>query len=177
MENVMLDLETMGAGSNAAIVAIGAVEFDIETQTLGDSFYSTIDLESSVKSGGAIDASTVKWWLGQSDEARKEITSSQQTSIALALPMFSSWLKTCAGQSLIKIWGNGASFDNVILANTYQRLNIELPWQFRNDRCYRTVKNLNKDIPMPLFEGVRHTALSDAKNQAIHLLSILKAKK
>ena len=39
MKGVMLDLETMGNGSNAAITAIGAVEFDTETNLIGDKFY------------------------------------------------------------------------------------------------------------------------------------------
>lgn len=35
MDNVMLDLETMGNGPEAAIVAIGAVEFDLKSGAIG----------------------------------------------------------------------------------------------------------------------------------------------
>ena len=72
---VMLDLETMGNGPDAAIVAIGAVAFDIETATISPrGFYVRVDLESAIGSGGVMDPSTVIWWLQQSDEAREEIT-------------------------------------------------------------------------------------------------------
>lgn len=60
MLDVMLDLETMGNGPRAAIVAIGAVEFDPKTRTVGDRFYQTVDLATAVKMGGEIDASTGK---------------------------------------------------------------------------------------------------------------------
>jgi len=67
MNNIMLDLETMGNGNNAAIIAIGAVKFD---QDITDRFYKTIDLDSSVDVGLEIDPSTVLWWMKQGDDAR-----------------------------------------------------------------------------------------------------------
>lgn len=71
--DVMLDLETMGNGPDAAIVAVGAIEFDATAGTLGRTFYRGVNLETSVRGGGKIDASTVMWWLRQNDEARKGI--------------------------------------------------------------------------------------------------------
>jgi len=70
MRDVMLDLETMGNGPRAAIVAIGAVEFDPETGTVGERFYQAVDLATAVSMGGEMDASTVLWWMQQGDEAR-----------------------------------------------------------------------------------------------------------
>lgn len=72
---VMLDLETMGNGPDAAIVAIGAVAFSLERAEISPSvFYRLVTLESAVRQGGSIEPSTVIWWLQQSDEAREEIT-------------------------------------------------------------------------------------------------------
>lgn len=51
MKHVMLDLETMGSGPRAAIVAIGACCFEPETGRIGETFYQAIDLESSVDLG------------------------------------------------------------------------------------------------------------------------------
>jgi DNA polymerase III epsilon subunit-like protein len=47
MIDVMLDLETMGNGPRAAIVAIGAVEFDPDTGTVGERFYRAVDLATA----------------------------------------------------------------------------------------------------------------------------------
>ena len=41
--DIMLDLETMGTGPNAAIVAIGAVAFDLQAGTIGDHWYRWVD--------------------------------------------------------------------------------------------------------------------------------------
>jgi len=107
MLDVMLDLETMGTGPNAAIVAIGAVEFDLQTGTVGERFYRVADLESSVECGGVIDASTVMWWLKQSDEARAALGAPSE-NIAVVLRQFSEWMKDRADRDDVRVWGNGA---------------------------------------------------------------------
>lgn len=170
--NVMLDLETMGNGPNAAIVAIGAVCFDIEgTQISHDGFYARIDLASAMQAGGVIDASTITWWLQQSDAARAEITADDRQPITQALTAFAHWIDTHTDGA--ELWGNGASFDNVILRSAYQRAGILPPWAWWNDRCYRTLKALHRDVPIERF-GDHHNALDDATTQAIHLLRILR---
>ena len=67
--NVMFDLETMGSGPDAAIVAIGAVEFDTVTALLGRRFYRVVNLASAVAAGGVIAPSTVLWWMRQGDRS------------------------------------------------------------------------------------------------------------
>lgn len=60
MKNVMLDLETMGSGSKAAIVSIGAVLFDPMTGETGAEFYQVVSLNSSAHYG-ELDPGTVIW--------------------------------------------------------------------------------------------------------------------
>ena len=171
MQDVMLDLETMGTGPQAAIVAIGAVEFDAQSQLIGEEFYVVVDLESSVAHGGVIDASTVLWWLKQSDAARAAFDRSG-TSLTAALIQFSSWMTARAPRENVRVWGNGAAFDNVILASAYRQANITQPWLFWNDRCYRTVKALSPAVTMQR-NGTHHNALDDAESQARHLIDML----
>lgn len=167
MKNVMVDLETMGNGSNAAIVSIGAVVFEPKTGQLEDEFLANIDLESSVNAGGVMDASTVIWWMKQSEDARKNL--GDGLKIDTALFEFSEWMKA-ANASFV--WGNGAPFDNVILGNAYDRLKIVRPWSHWNDRCYRTLKNLMPDVKLERV-GTHHNALDDAKSQALHAIKLL----
>lgn len=169
--DVMLDLETMGNGPNAAIVAIGAVEFDPATRSLGRHFYRGVSLETAVRGGGEIDASTVMWWLRQSDEARKGICGEGQP-LQQTLVEFATWLATLAED--VKVWGNGAAFDNVILASAYRRADLTVPWPYWNDRCYRTMKAMRPDVKMERT-GTHHNALNDAESQALHLMAILTA--
>ena len=79
-------------------------------------------------------------------------------------------------QKDLKVWGNGANFDNVILDNLYKKLGIKTPWEWWNDRCYRTVKGMFKDVKANKFVGVGHKAIDDAVHQVKHLQKILKLK-
>lgn len=169
--DIMLDNETLGNGSNSAIVAIGAVKFDTTTGELGEEFYQLIHPESCAKAGLVIDASTVLWWLKQSEEARAAFADeSEMAPLAQALERFTDF---CGGPSNgLRIWGNGADFDNVILANAYKAVGMTPPWQFFNNRCYRTVAALRGSIKRNRF-GTHHNALDDAKTQAQHLIEIM----
>ena len=171
MQDVMLDLETMGNGPQAAIIAIGAVEFDIQAQQIGERFYKVIDLESAVACGGVMDASTVLWWMKQSDAARSAFDRGGE-SIAAVLQQFAAWVESRAPRDDVRVWGNGAAFDNVILASAYRRNGTRQPWQFLNDRCYRTMKAQHPAVKMQR-NGTHHNAIDDAESQARHLIAMM----
>ena len=167
--HVMIDLETMSNEADGAIVAIGACLFSADG--VGKTFYRNIDLVSAVKAGGTITPSTVMWWMQQSAEARLALTEQPLASMAAALAEFAEWL---GAQPIAGIWGNGVDFDNVLLRSAYQRLDLTVPWSFRLNRCYRTMKALFAHVPVPKFgtELVAHRADHDAIRQAAHLFEI-----
>jgi len=165
MQNIMLDLETLGNNANSVIIAVGAVKFD--STGLGEEFYEVVDAESCVQAGLTMDTSTVMWWMQQSDEARAAFKRSGNPLVNV-LAKFSAF---CGEDD--KVWGNGASFDNTILSNSYRRTLKEQPWKFWNDRCYRTMKSLYPQAVMAR-QGTYHNALYDAKSQAVHLIEIAK---
>lgn len=179
MKNVMLDLETMGTRSTSAIIAIGAVKFD--ENGLGEGFYKVIDLQSCIDAGLTIDGGTVMWWMGQSDEARAQFDKKrvQQYALIRALGSFATELlevtSNCQVSKSVKLWGNGADFDNPMLANAYRVCGLSVPWEFWNNRCYRTVKSMNRGVKMERV-GTYHNALDDAKSQALHLIDIINQK-
>lgn len=166
--NVMLDLETMGTRPGSVIVSLGAVEFDPQSARLGRTFYQTCSIASAVDVGLAMDPETVTWWLAQNDEARKELTNAKG-DLKSVLTAFSHWLFHCGKN--VKIWGNGSDFDNALLAEAYRRVDMTIPWQFWNNRCYRTMKSLYKGVKLER-EGTHHNALDDAIYQAKHLQMI-----
>jgi exodeoxyribonuclease VIII len=176
----MLDLETMGNGPRAAIVAIGVCEFDpcagFDDAVVISTFYSRVSLQSSVSVGLDIDASTVLWWMQQSDAARKSTFEGADIgSLDTVLRMFNGWLvNDFSSAHPIAVWGNGATFDNVIIRSAYKACGIEPPWSFRNDKCYRTVVNLAPKVPFEKY-GTAHNALDDAIAQALHLQKVWKA--
>ena len=179
MTNLMIDLETMGNTPNSAIVAIGAVFFNPSTGELGESFYRAVNLNSSVEYGGDIDPGTVLWWMNQSDEARSAIYNADSISINTALSELNTFICNQIEPGKLKVWGNGAGFDNVILRSSYYRLGIPCPWNFWNDRDVRTIVEMGREIGIDPrhdipFEGDQHNALDDARHQARYVSAIWK---
>lgn len=172
MKHIMLDLETMGTSPNAAIIAIGAVAFD--NQKIYSEFYKAIDLESSMSKGGITDSDTILWWLQQNNEAR-EVFKRKGLPECEVLLAFTEWLNEIDSErNNILMWGNGAAFDNVILAQAFMRNGMKIPWSYWNDRCYRTIKTLRPDVKFA-HRGIKHNALEDATSQAQHLIRLLRA--
>lgn len=169
--HVMLDLETWGVGNDAAIVSIGACKFnDID---IIDRFHVAIDPLSCQAHGLKIDAETMLWWLDpERDEARRNWLEQERVDLPSALLGFQQW---CASSpEVVAIWGNGSTFDNVILRNAYAATGQDYPVRFRLDRCYRTLRHVVPDIEM-VREGTHHNALDDAVSQAKHLQAIVAA--
>lgn len=170
MSNVMIDIETLGTGSDCAILSIGAVEFD--ENGLGKEFHVHIDLESCTEAGLVIEPRTVMWWLDQSDAARKAITRGKRVPLIKALV----GLKEAFNWEKTKVWCNGANFDFPILTHAYRALGGDAPWQYWNCMDYRTIKNIvPTDVLKASLEqaGTAHDALSDAKAQALTLIQLL----
>lgn len=182
MNNVMLDIETLGTNKNAVIISLGAVFFNPATGQLGSSFYWTITRESCEQYGLEVDESTVKWWSEQSEEARAVLTDPYAEELPLVLRNFAGWLwENMDDARIVEIWGNGASFDNAIVANAYGRCGLKLPWRYANERDVRTIVALGRQLlnidPKYTVErvGTHHHALADAEHQALYVSSIYRA--
>ncbi|MGF1764827.1 3'-5' exonuclease [Aliivibrio kagoshimensis] len=176
--HVMLDLETMGNTSNAAIVSIGAVVFSPVTGELGAEFEEVVSLNSSAHCG-VIDASTVSWWLTQSEEARAIFErDTPKSSLKDALLELNQWLADLGDKKDIQVWGNGSGFDNVILVNAFKAARIKPNFIHWNDRDVRTIVEMGRSIlgidPKATLtrEGTHHSALDDAKFQAKYVSAI-----
>ncbi|MBN6398348.1 3'-5' exoribonuclease [Escherichia coli] len=171
--HLMIDLETMGKNPDAPIISIGAIFFDPQTGDMGPEFSKTIDLETA---GGVIDRDTIKWWLKQSREAQSAILT-DEIPLDDALLQLREFIDENSGEFFVRVWGNGASFDNVILRRSYERQGIPCPWRYYNDRDVRTILELGKAIDFDArtaipFEGVPHNALDDARHQAKQVSAI-----
>ena len=169
--NITIDIETLSTSSNALITQIGAVCDHGE-------FQQFVDIQNSMNAGFSVDASTITWWMKQTDEARKRFQTKGRP-IVTSLENFSEWVETMRqamarqvgttpDQVEVLVWGNGAAFDNCVLSNAYRRVGVQQPWSYKNDRCYRTLKEL-VECGVPHIDGVAHDALDDARYQHAHL--------
>jgi hypothetical protein len=178
MAHIMVDLETLGQSPGCAILSIGAVTFDPHRQTLGEEFYCVVSRADCRANDLAEHQSTLDWWGKQSAEARKVLADAENESALTlrdGLASFSTYVRSFGG-SEVRIWGNGADFDNAILAVCFDRIKQPLPWKFWNNRCFRTLKSLNPAVPIPRG-GTYHNALDDAKTQASAAIAMLQAHK
>lgn len=175
MDPIMVDLETLGTSPNSAILSLGAVKFDPETEKFTDEFYMVVNTQSCLDIGQSIDQDTVHWWNRQSPEARlvlEQAKAPTESGVNYPVREVMSRFASFAHYNS-NVWGNGSDFDNAIIQEIYRKLGIRQPWAFWNNRCYRTMKNMFPDIKHER-QGTYHNALDDAKTQALHLCKILK---
>ncbi|EIM4577862.1 3'-5' exoribonuclease, partial [Escherichia coli] len=171
--HLMIDLETMGKNPDAPINALAGKFFDPATGEMGPEFSKTIDLETA---GGVIERDTIKWWLKQSREAQSAILT-DEIPLDDALLQFREFIDENSGEFFVQVWGNGATFDNVILRRSYERQGIPCPWRYTNDRDVRTmvalglVMDFDARTTIP-FEGEHHNALHDTRYQAKYVSAI-----
>ena len=195
MVDVMIDLETAGLRSGAAVFSLGAVVMDLDGTDNWESLQTSpfgglgtlttnLRLVDQVKAGLHMDPNTLLWWLDQNDTARTELTSGQSKAAnpGVVLSEFNEWLEFVTSSDLmdgnlpVRIWSNGANFDAPILRAVYDALGIECPWPYWLERCYRTYRKTVEPILEAQGKTVpdknrspeqnKHTALDDALHQA-----------
>lgn len=182
LKHIMIDKETRGNVAGCGIISLGAVVFDPKTCTVSnDTFYMEVNQASNELAYLFDVPSTMEWWRKQSEEARAALLRSEAnkaTDLVPVLDAFVGWAMQGTTKSKVRLWGNGADFDNAILQAAWQATktsDFPFPW---GSRCYRTMKNLGElfggqELPKMDRSGTHHNALDDAKSQAVHLCGIL----
>jgi len=174
MKNIMVDLETLGTVPGCAILSIGAVYFDTEEGVdTANAFYTPISRKSCEEAGLWEDPETIDWWKRQGPAAQKVLKAAaakKAPTLDAALDAFDAFIKQ---NTSVKVWGNGADFDNPIMAVAYSALGRKQGWGNWSGRCYRTLKNIAPG-PKLVRIGVHHNALDDAISQATHAIELLR---
>lgn len=180
--DVMVDLETLGNRAGCQILSIGAVFFSrLEGPVLGTGFYTVCSTRDDAQGrlGLHTNPDTMAWWKKQSPEAQgvlREAKLKKTIQLATALEIFAQYLIANAEDpAKLRVWGNGSDFDNAILYAAFAAVSQQVPWQFWNSRCFRTLKSEFASVPPPVRQGTHHNALDDALYQAQHASEIFKA--
>lgn len=172
--NLMIDIESFGNKSKGALVSIGAVEFDMKTGEIGKVFYEKCSLQSSIDAGLNVNGDTINWWMNQSDEARKEVTSGNQ-SLSKLLWKFTEFVQSLKPSDL-EVWGNSNRFDMGLLEDAYESINKKIPWKYVNERDVRTLVSFNPEIKKNTkFEGTKHNPVDDCYFQIKYCVEIYKS--
>lgn len=179
MNDIMIDLETLGATADSAILSIGAVRFDSRGDSVDETgpntFYCSVSVDSNTANGRRIDESTLVWWMGQSKEAQA-VFREPKHHIQFAIRSFIEWVGSEDENASTRVWSNGADFDIPMVAHAARSFNIPLRWKFWNNRCMRTLASMPfagaVERPRP---AVAHNALADAVAQARYVQLLMKA--
>lgn len=168
LRHAMIDLETMGTSTEAAIVSVGIVIFDPRIGKIDrkNTYYAELDWkrQGRVEEQSCMD----NFWSKQPAKIRDALKGTDKLEdvledIAMFLPA------DC------KVWGNGPTFDITKLEHCYDQCGIEVPWKFWNIRDCRTVKDMFESSRGGLDKkvgGGGHNALQDALHQAQYICAM-----
>lgn len=165
-----IDIETLSTKHNAVILSLGAVKFNLtDEDTLASiaperCFYRVFDTITQIDRGRHIDSDTLKWWLQQAPEALEAALSKPQP-VHTVLRELSEWLTP--GTNL---WGNGNTFDNILLRSLYHDYHMPYPVKYYQDLDLRTLRYA-AGVRGKRSDPLEHHALTDAKQQAVEAQS------
>ncbi|MEL7445578.1 MAG: 3'-5' exonuclease [Pseudomonadota bacterium] len=171
MSDLMIDIETMGTGHNAAMIQLAGVFFDRATGQLGEEFCENISLESCLAEGFEKDASTEQWWSEQNPDVLAQITKNPLPARD-AIGLYSDFVGRGKGLS---VWSH-ATFDFVIVQNYLKAFGART-MPYRGARDIRTLVDLS-GIDLDQYDwksGKTHNALDDCKFQITYCVDAMRA--
>lgn len=180
-KNVMIDTETLGRTPGSVVRSVAAVEFDPKTGETGRQKVWKIDLTDSMQYGFKVEASTLKWWMMQSDEARREFVEGSETPLEDFFEEFMEFLADTDEEKDFTLWCLQLDFDVAMLRSMYSWYNLNVyrcdeevrPWNFRKVRDVRPYMDaLDSAGLLPPKISDRHTPLADCLAQInyVHLV-------
>lgn len=161
MNQLMLDIETMGNTSLAPVISIAGVYFDYNGET-GTEFYRNITLESCYNYGYRADYKTIEWWLRKSKEAQDALFQEPRVDLKDAMYEFFKFQKPSE-----TLWCH-SSFDFPIVTNIINnKFNFKPNIPYIKSRDIRTIIHLaiQKD---PEFKSVIKTLTEERDSKNLH---------
>lgn len=169
---VMGDIETLDTKPSAVVLTIGAAAMDADGRIM-ETYHAHLNIQEQLDKGRTVSASTIGWWLEQTEEARKGVRSSFDKEIPLVetLVGFNQFIARCEKHGATAFYSNGPEFDAIILQSLYNTAGVAWPVKYCNVRSFREMKTRFPDQG-PAFVGEKHNALADAIHQANWLWNI-----
>lgn len=190
--NVMIDIETMGHGAGAPILAVGLVPFQVHPERCElapaaehveircslraqVSFY---DEEGTEHMNAVVDPDTVEWWLSQDKAAQAALLREpRHDHPARFLHAVAEAIRTINPRTDdLYVWAKPPQYDLVSLRGAMMRLGVGVPWSARNEQDGRTILRAARAAMQSGQDGwqevlevaptLEHSAVADAVEQA-----------
>lgn len=183
---IMIDIESLDLGPRPVITQVAMLGYDLQEDELLDvshSHYYPIEPQQKILPARTISASTISWWMRQSDEARERFELSTATEfedlVVLARHLVSTFnLMTRNGKANYEVVAKGPQFDIVAIETLLTELGLVVPWEYDRVRDLRTMLSLAginpKNVAKPAGT-IPHVAYWDARWQIQQYLEAKKA--
>lgn len=166
MNDLMLDIETLGTTNNAVITQIGACYFNRLTGEVGEKFLININVESSLREGFEVSAHTLEWWM---TEQQDNITFFEDPcDVKAALLRFNGFASKAN-----TIWCH-ATFDMPIILNALEKFSIKPNFHYTTTRDIRTLSDLAGSQRVQTKGRKTHNALDDCLFQVEYCTAYMK---
>jgi hypothetical protein len=134
MTDVMLDIETTGtdAGNNA-IIQIGAVKFNFDTEAIGGVF----DRCLAIAPRRYWDEGTRTWWRGQNQGVFNDIIARMEEPEPVLRDLI-AWANEGAAPLGLRMWAKPISFDFGFVQSYMNQYGLPMPFHYRHARDLNT---------------------------------------
>lgn len=172
LSGICFDLETLSTEVDSCIMSIGAVRFDIDSDTIDKPFRVNLNLEEGIKTYGLRRSKdTMQWWATQKKEVLK-------ANMANAIPYkdgIQRFIDYVNEVSPNMVWAWGTHFDIPIFNYSLMKTHGEdypKPWMYNKVCDARTLKNsFLEDITR---SETAHDPLQDVIDQAQYIINFYK---
>lgn len=181
--NIMVDIETIGHGPTAPVLAVGLVPFQIHPELCivaprSEWVEVRCTLRANVAAGRVADPATVEWWLAQSKAAQEALLREPRHDHlgGFALAIAEAVRTTNPRSDDVFVWAKPPQYDLVALRGLMEQCSVDVPWHHRNEQDLRTLARAAKaamasgrDGWQEVFEvtcELEHSAVADAAEQA-----------
>lgn len=174
MKAIMIDIETLSLKPTALVTQIGYCAADLLS---GEYLIEPRNLWMQAQPGGVIDLDTVRWWMKQSEEARKTVFDveglPEHTPVEAFVALRDAYQLLGGKDEDVTVWASPVGFDLPILTNMWDG---QKPWPYNQERCLMTLyKMLDPQKLLKPANALEHDAASDAKAQMDNLIAIIQA--
>ena len=170
MKDLMIDIETLSAASDAVMIQLAGVYFDRNTGECGKEFCMNIDENSCLDQGFHTSASTLNWWATQDQTILNAIRTNAHDVTEVTRAFYSFYQE---GGKDVQVWSH-ATFDFVIVQNYLEKLHKKFMYH-KNARDIRTLVSLSGiDLTTYDWNNKTHNALDDCKFQIKYCVDAIK---
>lgn len=173
---LMVDIESLALGSRPVITQIAMLGYDVQQdELLQDWFNQFLPIEPQLQiiPPRKIQASTIAWWMQQSDEARELIHLSTgedfEDLVAAIRGLISTFNRlTLNGTRNYELCAKGPQFDIAAIESLIGELGLDVPWKYDRVTDLRTdlrrARITGKEVQKPVGT-IPHQAYWDARWQ------------